>query len=146
METNKEWLIAGSGCVVAGLIMTLITKRQTWFCVGALTGAAVVGYRIYDSQQKALTTERPERQYLKKLLKDRPKFDTLGAPEMVSPVDLTPSEAAGLPQPVTEAETEGFPMPFRIPNAEVYIDTMDPRIMPHRTGPLGPENEPVRHW
>ena len=140
-KKDKEWLIAGSGCLAAGLVMTLITGKQGWFCVGALTGATVVGYRYYENQKVPTAAQK----YVRKLLEDRPEFGNLGAPEMPA-VDLTPEQVAGTPQSVTKEETEGYAMPFRIPNIEVYIDSSDPRIKPFRTGPLGPENDPVRYW
>lgn len=144
-RSDKEWVYAGVGCVLAGALISIISGKQRWFAMGGLAGAALVGYRYYEkkiTEDAAGSPSCTSGHYLRRVLKDRPDFEQLGAPEI--PAVEVPN--VGEPDPLTRREVEGYPMAFRVPDTEVHIDTMDDRIRPHFVGPLGPENDPVRYW
>ncbi len=141
-KSNKEWLYAGYACFLGGALIAVLTGRQRWFALGGLSGAALVGYKIYKNNQVAPIPDDAQQQYLKQVMKDKPDFDRLGAPDI--PAVETPN--VGTPEMQTRSGVEGYPVPFRVPDTEVHIDTMDDRIRPHFVGPLGPANDPVRYW
>jgi hypothetical protein len=113
--------------------------------MGGIGGAALVGYRMYNKrvdQSHASNSDPSVNCEMQRVLKARPDFDRLGAPEI--PAVEVPN--VGTPQPQTQAGLEGYPVSFRVPDYEMHFDTMDDRIKPHFVGPLGPENDPVVHW
>lgn len=118
---DRKWVIGGGGCVVAGLIVTLITKSWTWFAVGATTGAAVVGSRLYFKH-----TETPDAEVdppvAQRIASAYPK-DMLGAP-LINPEDTSP---ANKPRMLSRSEVAGFPMRHRIPECDMFALPMDPR-------------------
>lgn len=141
-KSDREWVYAGVGCVVAGAIVSIISGKQRWFAMGGVAGAALVGYR-YFSRLETMGAGRAPPSYIKHVLKAKPDFDRLGAPD----IPATETQNVGAqPEHVTEYGAEGYPMAFRVPDTEIHIDTMDDRIRPHFVGPLGPENDPVRYW
>jgi hypothetical protein len=148
MATQGEgkWIVAGGGCLVGGGLIALATGRSFWFAAGALLGAGVVGARLYDrSAAKDETVHRQRNRFAP----DRTNFGLsggLGAPEIPA-VDQPMVPAAGETLTKTRATAgSGYPMMNRVPDVEVHMDTMDDFIRPHFTGPLGPENDPVRYW
>jgi hypothetical protein len=46
-KSDREWVYAGIGCVLAGTLVSIISGKQRWFAMGGLAGAALVGYRYY---------------------------------------------------------------------------------------------------
>ena len=143
MEDDRKWVFTGAGCILAGTLMSVITGKQRWFAMGGIAGAAIVGYRYYTRSDDRVVCQNQVEDVIKGVFRDRPDFDRLGAPEI--PAVETPN-VGSVPEPYTRAGLEGYPVPFRVPDVEVHIDTMDPRIRPHFAGPLGPENDPVKYW
>ncbi len=126
---DRKWVISGGGCVVAGLVISLITKSWTWFAVGATTGAAVVGGRLYyksteveeEAEEEVVvppavvaTSARGATTYPR---------DMLGAP-LIDPKDTSP---ANKPRMLSRSEVSGYPMRHRIPECDMFALPMDPR-------------------
>jgi hypothetical protein len=113
--------------------------------MGGVAGAALVGYKYFERMND---DDRPSRmdsaakRYVHHVLRDKPEFERLGAPE----IQAVEVPNVGEPEPLMRRDVEGYPVAFRVPDVEVHIDTMDDRIRPHFVGPLGPENDPVRYW
>jgi len=137
---DREWIIAGTSCIVVGGLMSLLTGRGNWFAVGGLLGAGIVGYRYCEKMSKK--DKRPPELYMQTLFEEKPYFDRIGAPEIPA-VDVP---NVGEPEEQTRRGLVGYPVPYRVPDCEVNIDSMDDNIRPHFVGPLGPANDPVRYW
>lgn len=144
-KSDREWVYAGISCVLAGALMSIISGKQRWFAMGGIAGAALVGYKYFErmsDEDRPLRMDSDAKRYVRRVLRDRPEFEQLGAPEI--PATEVPN--VGEPEPLTRHGVEGYPVAFRVPDVEVHIDTMDDKIRPHFVGPLGPENDPVRYW
>lgn len=138
---DRKWIMAGSGCVAAGLIVALITKSWSWFAVGATTGATVVGGRFYykytDSkkEEEVVVENASERgQVAEKSASSTgmpiptPRqtaypTDMLGAP-LIDSMDTSP---ANKPRMLSRSEVAGYPMRHRIPECDMFALPMDPR-------------------
>ena len=139
---DRKWVNAGIGCLALGALMAVASRKQRWFALGGLMGAGIVGYRIYRRKDEIAGTGTVVAAATKQMMHEKPEFERLGAPE--NPAVETPNVGHGSLN--TREEVAGYPVMFRVPDAEINIDTMDERIRPHFTGPLGPANDPVRHW
>jgi hypothetical protein len=130
-DDDRKWVVGGSGCVVAGLVATLVTKSWTWFAVGAVTGASVVGTRLYykmnpetatGSSTTTITSEVHRAAQPPRSPAAYPA-DILGAP-IINPQDTSP---ANKPRLLSRAEVRGFPMRHRVPECDAQALPMDPR-------------------
>jgi hypothetical protein len=148
-------MLAGAGCLVGGAAAAAVLRKPFWFAAGALIGASVVGYRVFNNYEMAtdpemLALRNPQAaaavQQETQTFRAHPEWrEQLGGPEMPQE-DQAPITAAGSPVRWDDVRGSGYPLMHRIPDADVRIDSMDPFIAPHFTGPLGPSNDPVRHW
>jgi hypothetical protein len=141
-RNDKEWIAAGIFCVVGGGLIALLSGKQAWFAYGGLLGAGIVGYRMHIKGRHGHSCDFNPQTYLKHILKDKPDFAKLGAPEI--PAEEVPN--VGTPESLTRKDVEGYPVQFRTPDVEVHTNPMDDMIRPHFVGPLGPANDPVRYW
>lgn len=152
---DSMWMLAGAGCLVGGATAAAVLRKPFWFAAGALIGASVVGYRVYsrremekDPEMLVLRSPQAAAAVRQETLTFRahPEWrEQLGGPEMPQ-VEQAPISADGNPVKWDDLRGSGYPLMHRIPDADVRIDSMDPFIAPHFTGPLGPENDPVMHW
>ena len=145
-RSDREWVYAGIGCVLTGALLSIISGKQRWFAMGGVAGATLVGYRYFERMNGTDCTipsaDPAAERYVRHMLREKPEFEQLGAPEI--PAVEVPN--VGEPEPLTRDGVDGYPVSFRVPDAEMHMDTMDDRIRPHFVGPLGPENDPVRYW
>lgn len=128
METDdRKWIIGGGGCAAAGLVISLATGSWTWFAVGATTGAALVGARLYykatepeDKKEPAVVATAAAPGKARSLPY---AADMLGAP----PVDPRDTRPANSPRMLSRGEVVGYPMRHRVPECDAFALPMDPR-------------------
>ncbi len=119
---DRKWVLGGGGCIIAGLILSLITENCTWFAVGATTGAAIVGGRLYYRSQAQPAGPIGYRVAERSATATgMPEF--LGAP----PIDPMDTRPANSPRMLRREEVEGYPMRYRIPECDAFALPMDPR-------------------
>lgn len=141
---DRKWVVGGSGCVVAGLIVSLITEKWSWFAVGAVTGASVVGARLYYKTNEnahtcpSTTTVASEVHRAQQPPRSPAGYpaDILGAP-LINTLDTSP---ANKPRLLSRAEVRGYPMRHRVPECDMQALPMDPR------GYSGLKDEIKRVW
>ena len=143
MAEDRDWVIAGAGCVLGGLLIAAVVGNNTWFAFGGALGASIVGYRFMTKMETSTSAPQCMSPAGKQLFNKVREQYHLGAPEI--PAVETP-RANTLMGEQTVAGVADYPMMHRVPDVELHMDTMDDNIRPHFVGPLGPENDPVRYW
>ena len=141
---DRKWVIGGSACIVAGLVVSLVTESWTWFAAGAVTGASVVGARLYyktnPAGDKTVVTAAASSEVHRTSQPPRSPaaypMNVLGAPL----IDSKNTRPANQPRLLSRAEVRGFPMRHRVPECDMQSLPMDPR------GYSGLKDEIKRVW
>ena len=122
---DSKWMGAGAGCALAGLALSAVSGKWHWFAVGACTGAALVGYRLYEKGS------RIQQSLVQRSVATENFYGQIGAPYLSPQANVQAADSTGPALLASAADVVGrYPMRNRIPecNAAFYPEeTTGPR-------------------